>query len=78
MEGNFHTALAVYNQISKIPLTNVTINVSFIQNVKLIILDQIVKKCATVLAKAATEQQECVTLDVILDGKDSFVTKVCL
>lgn len=80
MEGNFHTAPAVYNQISKIPLINVTININvfFIQNVKLIILDQTVMKCATVLAKAATEQQECVTLDVILDGKDSFVTKVCL
>lgn len=51
---------------------------TFNQNVKLIILDQTVKKCATVLAKAATEQQEYVTLGVILDGKDSFVTKVGL
>lgn len=50
----------------------------FIQNVKTIILDQTVKKSATVLAKAATEQQERVTLGVNRGGKDSFVTKVCL
>lgn len=36
------------------------------------------KKSATVLAKAATEQQERVTLGVNRGGKDSFVTKVCL
>lgn len=45
------------------------------KNVKKIILDQTVMKYATVRAKAATEQQEHVTLGVILDGKDSFVTK---
>lgn len=50
----------------------------FIQNVKTIFLDQTVKKSATVLAKAATEQQEHVTLGVNRGGKDSFVTKVCL
>lgn len=50
----------------------------FIQNVKTIILDQTVKNSATVLAKAATEQQEHVTLGVNRGGKDSFVTKVCL
>lgn len=36
------------------------------------------KKCATVPAKAATEQQEHVTLGVNRGGKDSFVTTVCL
>lgn len=36
------------------------------------------KKCATILAKAATEQQEHVTLGVNRDGKDSIVTNVCL
>lgn len=41
-------------------------------------MDQTVKKSATVLAKAATEQQEHVTLGVNRGGKDSFVTKVCL
>lgn len=48
------------------------------KNAKLIILDQIVLKCATVLAKAATEQRAYVTLGVILDGKDSFVTKLAI
>lgn len=47
-----------------------------IQNVKVIILDQTAKKCATVLAEAATEEQEHVTLGVNRDGKDSFVTNV--
>lgn len=50
----------------------------FIQNVKTISLDQTVKKSATVLAKAVTEQQEHVTLGVIRDGKAFIVTKVCL
>lgn len=36
------------------------------------------KKSATVLAKAVTEQQEHVTLGVIRDGKAFIVTKVCL
>lgn len=45
------------------------------KNVKTIILNQTVKKSATVPAKAATEQQEHVTLGVNRDGKDSIVTK---
>lgn len=48
------------------------------KNVKLIISDQTVKKCATVLAKAATEQQEHVTLGVNRDGKDSIVTNLAI
>lgn len=50
----------------------------FIQSVKIIILDRTVMKYATVLAEAATKQQEHVTLGVNRDGKDSFVTNVCL
>lgn len=50
----------------------------FIQCVKIIILDQTVMKYATVLAEVATKQQEYVTSGVILDGKDFFVTNVCL
>lgn len=48
-----------------------------IQNVKIIILDQTVIKSATTLAEAATKEQEYVTMGVIRDGKDYFVTKVC-
>lgn len=51
---------------------------SAMKNVKKIILDQTVKKSATVLAKVATEQQEHVTLGVIRDGKDCFVTKLAI
>lgn len=50
----------------------------FIQSVKIIILDRTVMTYATVLAEVATKQQEHVTLGVILDGKDFFVTNVCL
>lgn len=38
-------------------------------------LGQTAKKCVTQLVKAATNQQEYVTLGVILDGEDSFVKK---
>lgn len=48
------------------------------KNVKTIFLDQTVKKSATVLAKAATEQQEHVTLGVNRGGKDFFVTKLAI
>lgn len=76
-EGKFVMFLQ-YNLISKISPINVKISIFFVQNVKLIISDQTVKKCATVLAKAATEQQGHVTLGVNRDGKDSIVTNVCL
>lgn len=48
------------------------------KNVKTISLDQTVKKSATVLAKAVTEQQEHVTLGVIRDGKAFIVTKLAI
>lgn len=70
VQSNWKVPIHTYNYLYKI--------FQFIQNVKKIILDQTVKKSAIVLAKVATEQQEHVTLGVIRDGKDCFVTKVCL
>lgn len=62
----------------KMGVTAATKDQSVWKNVKLIILDQTVKKCATLLAKAVTEQQGYVTLGVIRDGKDSFVKKLAI
>lgn len=44
----------------------------------MVTLDQIVLNRATQPVEAAIKRLEHVTLDVIPDGKDSFVTKVYL
>lgn len=73
-EGNF----IVYIATKKTPkiLYLGFVSIFLIQNVTINILDQTALKCVTQLVKAATKRQEYVIMGVILDGGESFVTKV--